>query len=46
MLRLVTHAQSLLADRRGTVYVEYSSLVLLVAIAAIALLAHIAGAPD
>ncbi|HZP98955.1 MAG TPA: hypothetical protein VFB13_05410 [Reyranella sp.] len=32
-----------LADQRGTVFVEYSSLVLLVAIAAIALLGHVGG---
>jgi Flp pilus assembly pilin Flp len=33
------------ADQRGTVFVEYSSLVLLIAIAAIALLSHIDGTP-
>jgi Flp pilus assembly pilin Flp len=33
----IARVRRLLADRRGTVFVEYSSLVLLIAIAALAL---------
>ena len=36
----------LIDDQRGTVFVEYSSLVLLIAIAAIALLGHVSGTPS
>jgi hypothetical protein len=43
MLKLLTRrAQRMANSNRGTVFVEYSSLVLLIAIAAIALLAHVA----
>ncbi len=41
--RLVAHARRLLADQRGAMYVEYTSLLLLVAIAAVAVLANRGG---
>jgi Flp pilus assembly pilin Flp len=40
MSRVVAYARRLIADRRGAMYVEYTSLLLLVAIAAIAVLAN------
>ena len=40
MLRLLTHAQKLFVDQRKKFLVEYSSFTLLIAIAALALLAH------
>jgi Flp pilus assembly pilin Flp len=43
MSRVVTYVRRLIADRRGTMYVEYTSLLLLVAIAAIAVLANHGG---
>ena len=43
-MRLLEHANRLIADQRGTFLVGYSSLVLLVAIAALALLGNAAGA--
>ena len=43
---LARKARRVFADQRGTVFVEYSSLVLLIAIAALALLSHFAGAPQ
>jgi len=47
MSSIVAHAQRLLADQRGAMFVEYSSLVLLVAIAALAVLAQAGGGlPD
>ncbi len=42
---IVRCARRLLANQRGTVFIEYSSLVLLIAIAAIALLGHATGRP-
>jgi Flp pilus assembly pilin Flp len=38
MSTIITYARRLLADQRGAMYVEYSSLLLLFAIAAIAVL--------
>jgi Flp pilus assembly pilin Flp len=47
MSSIVAHAQRLLADQRGTMFVEYSSLLLLVAIAALAVLTQAGGGlPD
>ena len=43
MSSLVAHAHRLMADRRGTMFVEYSSLLLLVAIAALAVLTNTGG---
>ena len=43
MLAIVARARRLLADCRGSFFVEYTSLVLLLAIAAIALVAGIHG---
>ncbi len=40
---LAARAKRLLADRRGSFFVEYSSLVLLLAIAAVALVAQLHG---
>ncbi len=40
---MIARIRHLLADRRGTVFVEYSSLVLLIAIAAIAVLTEVHG---
>jgi Flp pilus assembly pilin Flp len=40
MSGLLARARRLLADRRGAMLVEYSSLALLVALAGIALLSH------
>lgn len=46
MLAIIARAKRLFADRRGSFFVEYSSLVLLLAIAAIALVAQLhRGAP-
>jgi hypothetical protein len=45
MLALITRARRLLADCRGSYLIEYSSLVLLLAIAAIALFGRLPGAP-
>ena len=45
MSRVLSYARRLIADRRGTMYVEYTSLLLLVAIAAIAVLANHGGSP-
>ena len=44
--RIAQRARTILADQRGAVFVEYSSLVLLIAIAALALLTHVAAVPD
>jgi Flp pilus assembly pilin Flp len=38
MSRLIAYLQRLIADRRGAMFVEYTSLLLLFAIAAIAVL--------
>ena len=46
MSKVVAYARRLIADRRGTMYVEYTSLLLLVAIAAIAVLANHGGASN
>jgi Flp pilus assembly pilin Flp len=47
MSKVIAHARRLIADRRGAMYVEYTSLLLLVAIAAIAVLAnHGGGVPN
>jgi Flp pilus assembly pilin Flp len=46
MFRVVAYARRLIADRRGTMYVEYTSLLLLIAIAAIAVLANHGSAPN
>jgi Flp pilus assembly pilin Flp len=46
MSRIIAYARRLFADRRGTMYVEYTSLLLLVAIAAIAVLANHGGVPN
>jgi hypothetical protein len=43
MPALLARARRLLADCRGSFFVEYSSLVLLLAIAAIALVAQVHG---
>ncbi|MFI4998443.1 MAG: hypothetical protein ACHQK9_01080 [Reyranellales bacterium] len=43
---LIVRARHLLADQRGTVFIEYSSLVLLIAIAAIAVLYDTHSAPS
>jgi len=43
MFRVIAYARRLIADRRGAMYVEYTSLLLLVAIAAIAVLANHGG---
>ncbi len=40
---MIARAWRLLANRRGTVFIEYSSLVLLFAIAAIAVLTELHG---
>lgn len=44
LVRFRERANRLIADQRGTFFVGYSSLVLLVAIAALAVLSHAAGA--
>jgi Flp pilus assembly pilin Flp len=44
--KLIVCARRLAADRRGAMYVEYTSLLLLIAIAAIAVLADQGGAPN
>ena len=46
MSKVIAHARRLIADQRGTMYVEYTSLLLLVAIAAIAVLANHGGVPN
>ena len=46
MSKVIAYARRLVADRRGTMYVEYTSLLLLVAIAAIAVLANHGGVPN
>jgi Flp pilus assembly pilin Flp len=47
MSSIVAHVQRLLADQRGTMFVEYSSLVLLIAIAALAVVTQAGGGlPD
>jgi Flp pilus assembly pilin Flp len=46
MSRLLAYARRLIADRRGTMYVEYTSLLLLVAIAAIAVVTNHGGGPN
>jgi len=46
LLRLFLRARRIASDQRGTFFVGYSSLVLLVAIAALALITHVAGAPS
>ena len=47
MSKIITYVRRLIADRRGTMYVEYTSLLLLIAIAAIAVLAnHGSGMPN
>ena len=43
MSRIIAHLRRISADRVGTMYVEYSSLLLLVAIAALAVLANHGG---
>lgn len=43
VLSALASARRLLANRRGTVFIEYSSLVLLIAIAAIAVLSEVHG---
>jgi len=43
MSRFIAYARRFIADRRGAMYVEYTSLLLLVAIAAIAVLANHGG---
>jgi Flp pilus assembly pilin Flp len=43
MFRIIAYARRLIADRHGAMYVEYTSLLLLVAIAAIAVLANHGG---
>jgi Flp pilus assembly pilin Flp len=43
MSKVIAYARRLVADRRGTMYVEYTSLLLLIAIAAIAVLANHGG---
>ncbi len=42
---IVRCARRIIANQRGTVFIEYSSLVLLIAIAAIAMLGHSSGRP-
>ena len=46
MSRVIAYARRLVADRRGAMYVEYTSLLLLVAIAAVAVLANHGGASN
>lgn len=46
MLRLASRFRRLFKDQRGSFLVEYSSFALLIAIAAIALLTHVTGAPE
>lgn len=46
MPRIVRRARRLFKERHGRFSVEYSSLVLLVAIAAVALLGHVSVVPD
>jgi Flp pilus assembly pilin Flp len=41
--RVLIRARRIFEDQRGTVFVEYSSLLLLVAIAALAILSDVAG---
>ena len=43
MSRVIAFTRRLVADRRGAMYVEYTSLLLLFAIAAVAVLAHKGG---
>jgi Flp pilus assembly pilin Flp len=43
MSKVIAYARRLIADRRGAMYVEYTSLLLLGAIAAIAVLANHGG---
>ena len=43
---LMVYARRLVADRRGAMYVEYTSLLLLIAIAAVAVLANQGGTPN
>jgi hypothetical protein len=45
MRTLLARIQNLLADRRGSFFIEYSSLVLLLAIAALAMVAELHGNP-
>jgi Flp pilus assembly pilin Flp len=45
MSTILVRLRQLLADRRGSFFVEYSSLALLIAIAAIALFSHLGSAP-
>ena len=46
MAHFVRRARRLFKERRSMFFVEYSSLVLLVAIAAVALLGHVSVVPD
>ena len=46
MSKVIDYARRFVADRRGAMYVEYTSLLLLVAIAALAVLANYAGRPN
>ncbi len=43
MSSFIAHIQRLVADQRGAMFVEYTSLLLLFAIAAVAVLANDAG---
>jgi Flp pilus assembly pilin Flp len=43
MLDFLSRVRRVVRERRGIVFVEYTSLVLLIALAAITLLSHIAG---
>lgn len=46
MRALLLRARRLLTDRRGTMFVEYSSLTLLLAMAAVMILADLPGRMD
>ena len=46
MLGIRTRIRKLFKDQRGTFLVEYSSFALLIAIAALALVTHVTGAPE
>ena len=43
---LARRLRRFICDQRGTVFIEYSSLVLLIAIAAIAVLTHVSAGPS
>ena len=43
---IVRRARRIVANQQGTAFIEYTSLALLIAIAAIALLGHASGPPN